>query len=60
MKEEVIQGPDFGLPSEAASVEPIKFQISSTKSQTNTKFQYQMTKTRFGILNFGHCYLFDI
>ena len=39
-----------------------KYQISSTKSQTNLKFQYSMTKTqnRFGISNFGHCDLFDI
>gem|GEM_PF-5451403 len=26
-------------------LEPIKSQISSTKLQTNLKFQYQMTKT---------------
>ncbi len=40
----------------------MKSQISSTKSQTNLKFQYSMTKTqnRFGISNFGHCDLFDI
>jgi hypothetical protein len=39
-----------------------KYQIPSTKLQTNLKFQYSMTKTknRFGISNFGHCDLFDI
>jgi hypothetical protein len=40
-----------------------KYQIPSTKLQTNIKFQYSMTKTknRFGISNFGHCYLpFDL
>jgi hypothetical protein len=39
-----------------------KYQISSTKLQTNLKFQYSMTKTRnrFRISNFGHCDLFDI
>ncbi len=40
-----------------------KYQISSTKLQTNLKFQYSMTKTqnRFGISNFGHCDLpFDL
>jgi hypothetical protein len=53
-----------------------KYQITSTKLQTNLKFQYwssglptlragpqfQMTKTqnRFEISNFGHCDLFDI
>ena len=43
-------------------VASMKSQISSTKSQTNFKFQYSMTKTRnrFGISNFGHCDLFDI
>jgi hypothetical protein len=40
----------------------MKSQTPSTKLQTNLKFQYSMTKTknRFGISNFGHCYLFDI
>jgi hypothetical protein len=40
----------------------VKYQIPSTKLQTNLKFQYPMTKTqnRFGISNFGHCDLFDI
>ncbi|MBT8406506.1 MAG: hypothetical protein KJP05_03535 [Deltaproteobacteria bacterium] len=40
----------------------MKSQTPSTKLQTNFKFQYAMTKTqdRFGILNFGHCDLFDI
>jgi hypothetical protein len=39
-----------------------KYQIPSTKLQTNFKFQYSMTKTKnkFGISNFGHCDLFDI
>jgi len=34
----------------------------SNGASQNIKFQYSMTKTRnrFGILNFGHCYLFDI
>ena len=50
--------------------ELIKSQISSIKLQINPKFQYSMTKTclefqiqviyGFGILNFGHCNLFDI
>ena len=38
----------------------MKSQIPSTKLQTNFKFQYQMTETKSGILNFGHCDLFDI
>jgi len=36
---------------------------TSTKLQINLKLQYSMTKIslqRFGILNFGHCDLFDI
>ncbi len=51
--------------------EMMKSQITSTKSQTNSKFQYSMTKTvligsffdilsLFGILDFGHCDLFGI
>jgi len=37
----------------------IKTQIPSTKLQINLKSQFSMTKT-FGILDFDHCYLFDI
>ena len=48
---------DFGLRN-ADWVLPIKFQIPSTKLQTNLKFQYSMTKTknRFGISNFGSAF----
>jgi len=40
----------------------LKYQIPSTKLQTNLKLKYSMTKTRngFRISNFGHCDLFDI
>jgi hypothetical protein len=43
----------------------LKTQISSTKLQTNLKFEYPMTKTfkdgtLFRFLNFGHWDLFDI
>jgi hypothetical protein len=51
-----------------------KFQAPNSKSQTNLKFQYSMTKTdglrqemrlsltqrQFGILDLGHCDLFVI
>ena len=43
-------------------LESMKSQTPSTKSQTNLKFQYQMTKT--GLVRrrrIGHCYLpFDL
>jgi hypothetical protein len=73
-KESGPKGPGFGLPPEGAPIlfppcssrlewwNIIKYQIPSTKLQTNLKFQYSMTKTknRFEISNFGHCDLFDI
>ena len=39
-----------------------KYQITSTKLQTNLKFQYQMTKTvlEFGILVIAICLIFVI
>ena len=44
-----------------------KIQAPSTKLQINLKFQYPISEIvvflsdhKFGILNFGHCYLFDI
>jgi len=57
------------LKSQITSTPPEKRRAS--KSQTNCRFQYPMTKTvligsffdilsMFGILNFGHCDLFDI
>ena len=36
--------------------------ISNSKDQVTNKFQIPIIndQNRFGILNFGHCYLFDI
>ena len=66
-KESGPKGPGFGLPPKGLRISDwgpriVKYQIPSTKLQTNLKFQYSMTKTRnrFGISNFGHCDLFDI
>ena len=38
----------------------VKFQISNSKSQTNSKFQFPKFKTRFGHLNLGYLVLFGI
>jgi hypothetical protein len=66
------EGPGFGLPPEGASmVFPFLRQsaevmehckISNSKHQITNKSQIPILndQNRFGILNFGHCYLFDI
>ena len=73
-KESRSKGPGFGLPPGGWCI--TKYQIPSTKLQTNLKFQYPMTKTVLNFEtgnppkgweskrsadNFGHCDLpFDL
>jgi hypothetical protein len=43
---------------------PVKTEITNSKQQITNKFQYpnlnKIESQLFGILNFGHCYLFVI
>jgi hypothetical protein len=59
-KEASPRGPGFGQSPEGWST--AKYQIPSTKSQINYKFQYSMTKTgfEFRILVIVICLIFDI